>query len=696
MLSRTQSSLGQDTTVGKFINRYDYPRSEGDNPVENATSTPDFDTGSSSIEAGRGQPGSRNPFLTLQERARLVDQERRRLDQHTARSRLGDPPNVPPPTPRVQARHAGPGPYYDSELQTSDQTYTLTDELLQQHRREASTETRWPSFRDDSDERELQMRGPTGFRSAFARPGSPGFSGIVYGAHDKENVSPPSVASTTSTESLGRNTHSFSDARSHPMRQDQVAHRGIPRSSSIYPTEDDEGHQELVDEDDNDDWRTEATASHPNLYQARRAEDERQLGRPSQESYANTSISGSMNRLSMPTQEPVPDIPHWCNADRGQPGPTGEMDAQEVRRILAAEIREKIQLGQASAGLPRRSKTQSQRDMRRLEHVRQHNPSAIEQAVGVYGQALENAPSQQVKTSQSSLWKSAKRVLGRSRVNCASASDTQGLLEESAARHYASRTRQLQYSPTANTFQTMRPPPHPFGLHSEDPNPPQSPITPPVNAYVRDRADTASTYATARYERTVSPYLGAIELQPLRRPKQPSRAGITGQRQLRPLTLGAPSASASGNHGRFTDAQLAQAEPSWTNRPRTTGDDIRTTTLALGTPTTEGFGIRQADGTIEHVSLLMSAEQGRTIGYRRRQMQLTRPYLWWCGVFPVTAFMFGLGSFDFRMRQATRGAIAEMAPEAKKEALTVWLPLSTMAWVMLGLVVAMLVIALTR
>jgi hypothetical protein len=715
LLSRTQSSHGQDTTLGKFINRYNYAR-PGDETLGYGGYAGPSDTtntiGSASVEAGRGAFGSLNPFSGLQQRTQLGTGGRSH-EQYTAPSFFGPPPTAPPPqapppTPRIQDRRTGAGLFQESafsDLQTSDQTYGNTDDLLQRHHRRESTQTLWPSPYYDQQERDHAYHGMANQRAPAARPRTPGLIDRQFEYYDKENVSPVSDRPSLSQASLSRSPYSFSDARSRPTMIERDVSLALPRSSSIYETENNNAN-------DDDDWQsTRYSASHPNLHGGRDALDEARSARPSQDSYANTSITGSTNCLSMPNEEPVPAVPDFLRHQWGSGGrlfPSRDPDMEEAREILKREIKEKFKAKTpALMAIPDRTRSQSTRDMKRLEEIRQRNPAAVQRVIDTYPLPKQNAPKfntpQQASTpqedfpasaSRTNLWQSTKCMFGRSRAESAATSDRQGLLDNPPFTHPELGAGRLEFSDSTNTFSTVRhhPPPPRLNLatHAQSPRSMLSPITPPSHAHLRDRADTASTFAASRFNRNESPYLDDIEMQPIHRPKNTPRAGITSQRALRPLTLAASPASALSRP--LTDAQLARLEPSWTIGPTTVAENP----LAPGTGSARGFGIQQADGTIEHVSLLMSADEARNIGNRRLQKKLSRPWLWSCGLFPVTAAMFGSGAFDFKMREMTGGVVSEMDPELKKEALRVWLPLGTILYVVVGLVVAMLVVALTR
>ncbi|KAK5171180.1 uncharacterized protein LTR77_004324 [Saxophila tyrrhenica] len=639
----TQSTLGQETTLDRLITQYDYARPRGISAVEDTLRFSGYATESTDVEGARVY----NPFSSPQDQA----QQREippfwQMASHRGMSRRGNPPTASLPTPQnpyypypTSGFNYGhyPSPY--TEPQTNDQTYGNTDDLLQYRpQQRESTMTQWPTFASDNSDDE-------------------------------------------SMEFDNKTSHSFFNARSAPTRMDREQRSAMPRSSSCYP-------EDYPDDDDDavDDTGSWYTASRPNLHQDRNPPDDDQFPRPSQDSYANTSITG--NRLSMPPQEPVPEIPPWATRALAQQGtPEDEdPDAREIRRIIQREIQEKF--NQPLSGMPKRSNTQSMRDMRSLERYRQTHPDKVKAAINASVSGMGTPLAQHPRPPQSSISKFAKRFLGRSRVESASGSDTQGLLSEA-------ERGQLAFSPTANTFQTTHnDAPIPFGLSSQPISSPiTSPITQPAAAFIRDQGATFSNVTTARNTPAESTYED-IEMRPLRRPGQTNRAGITSQRQLRPLTLATPSASPSGP---LNDRQLAQASARWTISPTNVpSHGIGAITGPLGMPTATAFGLRQEDGSLEPVSMLMHPDDSRTIGVRRLQKELTRPWLYGCGACPVTALAFGLGAFDFHMRQMTSGRVNEMAPAAKKEALRVYLPLGTIMWVMVILALAMIVVAMKR
>jgi hypothetical protein len=253
-------------------------------------------------------------------------------------------------------------------------------------------------------------------------------------------------------------------------------------------------------------------------------------------------------------------------------------------------------------------------------------------------------------------------------------SDTQSLLNEQ---------RRIQIDAIGATRPSPRTP-----RSGDLGTPSATPIAVPESALLRGRPTPPSARGPPLTPTPAPRPTENIELQPVNRDNGPSRrrAAMSSQRGLRHTILF--DSIATTPTGRLTDAQLAEAEPGWTNRPNSSAD--------RPTHAITSFAITQSDGSVEQVNLLMNAEEGRHMGNHRRQMQLTQPYFQACRVFPLTAALFGLGAFDFKMKSMTDGVIDEMAPAAKKEALIVYVPLGLIGYVAIGLMIALIVVALSK
>ena len=724
MLNRTQSAHETDTTVGNIVSHYHYSRP----PLAPLASPEGIMSSSSSAETARGEDADIDPFQGSAERSmysmetgtfenpriasRIEGQWPFNFTPQPMFSRTQRPPNLPIPTPPTRAGETGaPHGHFSiySDSPTTDQTYGNTGQLLQLTPQEGG----WP----------LPGPGELG-ASVLRRPALPQerdgewepdfiarrpYTTIYPGAHsldeDKENAEPQGTrAEVESTLSMTPTTFqpTWSDVRSRvrgPATVNNLAAQAIPRSSSYYP-------------DDDSSWAsTQASESRVNLGAQGAESDEGQGLRPSQESYADTSIAGSNPRLSLP--RPVaPGISSFDSdyndlsdqffdrpsgsdqsTPRLDPTTSAERDEMLARRILEAKIDEDTTVGGVGSTTPKRDQAQYIADMRELERLRRNNPTAVEKAVKHVADKLGNIS--QVKPTfspQSSFSKANPSGAGK-KTHDSPYSDTQGLLEGRADSPYMSGGRGgLRFSETANTFNTSR------GMRSMatgTPIKPYSPLnptmlTPPANALVRDRANTASTRVASGRTIAEAPFTEEIEMQPLRKKKHVSRVAMSSQTELRPLEL-VDTTGHSGLTGRLTDAQLAEAEPGWTTRPDFTRDGaLARLTRRNSGPTS--FLIRQADGTLERSGLLMRPDEARNLRNLQEQKDMTRPYYQLCIMCPISAAIFGLGFLDWKIKAKTDGAITEMAPKAKKKALIVYVPLGLVIYTAIGLMIALIVL----
>ncbi|KAK3723244.1 hypothetical protein LTR37_001967 [Vermiconidia calcicola] len=724
----TQSTLEPETTVGNIISHYHDVRQPSTYPDSDANARQGDDSTSSPVEAGRTRLQSQNPFLAPWESSEgsapptasygtsgLMSRLESpptfsygRPDPPRAQSRMAGPPPVAPPTPRLPNTEGGTPSYYPSgytDLPTTEQTYGNTGQLLNLT---PQGRIQWP-FHRSTDDAPPGQRGERPIRPAHGQTYSP--RGVFattstpryHEDENKENSAPHAIRAGDSLMSL-RHTPRFPSLAELPsyVRFPSVTYmsapRAMPRSSSYYP-------------DDDDAWEsTQASESRANLAE-RNADVETEhigdVGRTSQDSYADRSVAGSTNRFSLP-REPVPVTPRIPPIDQqtrqGQShtvaqrnvrreGPRTVRSNEEIaQKILEDKILEDTVLTEAALATPRRDQTQYTADMKELERLRRNDPTAVQKATAAVAEQIgrmkmsELAP---IYSPQQSLARA--RNVGPSRLQ-RGGSETEGLLNEPQAS--PSTSGALQFSETANTFQTARRRPHPLATNTPvtgySPLLTPPPVTPPATAFFRDRSETATTRADSIQPTPESPYTANIELKPLRKKKRVARAVMSSQTELRPLTL-ADSTAASANGGRLTDAQLINAEPGWTTRPDIPESSPTARVPRNSIPTS--FAIRQADGTMQEVSLLMRPDQARNMATRHRQQKLTKPYFRWCIICPITALYFGCGGLDFKMREVSEGKIEEMSPTAKKTALRTYVPLGTILYAAVGLMVAMIVIS---
>ena len=714
MLNRTQNTLEQDSTVGNIVNHYNYARAPLAQVDDDEVTLGDMLSRSPSLEFTRVRnvdpfqgpvDGSHyntetGSFVDPRRASRMESPPSFAYGRPRPASRMSGPPSMPAPPPPIA--HAQSGMQYRNfsayaDLPSTDHTYGNTGQLLQLTPREAGrAPNAGPTFASSPG---LEIRGDQDLRRtrshAYPRDahGVP-LSPVYYDDEDKENTTPPGTSGLEEGSSAGHTpilpqTWSVLQSRNRgPATANRAAPLAMPRSSSYYP------------DDDGSVWEdsSQASGSRANL-----AEPD---PRPSQESYADTSICGSSHRLSLPPPPP-PNTPNATTMSESLyakfsgraaghsrvPVPqnvrpdwrkVAETDEKLARKILEDKILEDTILGKTGIMTPRRNRDNYTADMKELERLRKNNPSAVEKAVTSVAQKLGKlSPLKPAYTPQSSFSKTA--LLGSNKkAHDFASSDTQGLLSYRGSPYMRGA---LQFSDTAGTFQTARDTLSTVAGGSVKGYSPLSPtpVTPPAMALVRDRAPTSSTRASAKNATPETPVPESIEMKCFRnKKKQVSRVAMSSQTELQPLQLVESTATATG---RLTDAQLQDAEPDFSrNGPLAAARN----THRIVRPTS--FVIQQADGSAQRVSLLMRPAEARTIGVRRRQKELTRPYFRACAFFPPTALLFGLGCFDGKMRAKTNGAIIEMLPSAKREALTVYVPLGVIAYAVIGLMIALLVL----
>lgn len=419
--------------------------------------------------------------------------------------------------------------------------------------------------------------------------------------------------------------------------------------------------------------------------------------RPSQDSYANTSQDGESRRLSLPPKAlavlGISEEMLGRNVLGGSsqlvsshdPGSLPQSDEARAREIL--EERVIAESTPVKRGHPTNQVAHEQQQSRdkELEQIRQKNPAAVKSAVEAVARKVESVRSQlPTKPSNNSkpIFFRASRIGLNREAHRSASSDKQGLLSQ---HDLPSPAAGLTYSDTANTFQTSPRTPV-FAPSSYSPL--CAGLTPPSTALLRDRAGTNSTMRSIQK----TPPSVSIDAKAVRNKKlkKVSRAAMSSQTELQPLALAESTTSAIT--GRLTATQLAAAEPGWTNHP----DFSRAGALASHVHRSSGFGIQQADGTVERVSLLMRPDEARNLSLRRLQKDLTRPYFRVCILCPLSSVLFGFGGLDWKMKAMTSGRVAEMEPGSKKDALGVFLILSVMAWAGFGIMIAMIIVAVQR
>ena len=712
LLNRTQSNLEAESTVGNIVNYYNYSRPPLAPLGTRLAGSEDLLSPSPSVELGR-VGGLGIELFQSPEDGNSYNAETRTLEDPMLAARTESPPsfayegrrlpahvfgapNLPiPPTPAAARDGSGPYRYHSefTDLPTTDQTYGNTGQLLQLTPRGRDWPFTSPQSSISAPRPQHEQSRLVGIGQAFTPHDShTALPTVTYDDEDKENTPPhPAFPDEDSPFSV---PPTWSEVRSRvrgPPTVNNLAAYAMPRSSSYYP-------------DDDSVWEsTQSSHSRENLADHNAGRNASEEIRPSQDSYADTSVCGSNHRLSYPRVPPIPTPfcdsngitrPHASSPYSARQDWRAVINSDEklARKILEDKILEDTLLGEMGPITPRRDKVEYLNDMRELERLRKDNPSAVERAVNAVVDKLGKlSPLKPVYSPEYSFSKGKQLASGKN-AHDSGCSETQGLLEGRCDSPYMSGG--LQFSDTSNTFKTARRIPSmamcpPVKAYSPLSPPP---LTPPANALIRGRAGTNSTRVASllTVPEPETPVTENIEMKNLRKKKHVSRVAMSSQTELRPLQL-AESTRASASPGALTDAQLMEAEPGWTLEPdfSDNGPLARLTRRSSG-PT--AFLIQRADGGVERVSTLMRPQQARNLRTTHLQKQLTRPYFKACVIFPLSAAFFGLGCLDYKMVKMTDGAILEMSPSAKKQALTTYLPLGMIIYTAIGLMIALIVL----
>lgn len=649
VVDRTQNPYEAETTIGEIVSHYNYERP----PLfpRRDDEEADLEPSSGSLEDRRGFTGrydifegqSSSPYFTSPPSS-YDDSGRTARSQHRgeifdlhrrATARRDGPPRMPAPTPpqSVIESRARQFPHQYSDLPTTDQTYGSTGRLL------SLTPHQQLQLTGD-----LQQR--TNPHSDLYRIGSQGYWSskplrqVQQYTEDEDKENAPPVP------------------RVPQMPSGLTVPAALQRSSSIYSKND-------------GDWQTERSESHQYLVDASGGVHTGALRR-SEESRADTSAYSLDPRFSYPNQ-PVPGVAGFHQTHQQTVGMH-----DNAPRVFEPEG---AVSGREKGKQPVRSTSQGDTPgAEGFEHAdKEINPPAIKRAVKFVSERLRITPPKGAYGHTTG----ANRALqlgSLSEAHQSASSDRQGLLQHTGMP-FASPG--LRWSDTNHTFLTSpRTPVGPTMPYSPLGSMPhnQTPITPPSTAMVlRNRAATELSVNP----RHGTPTMRDIELQHLRghKPRRVSRAAMSSQTELRPLEL------ADSVTGALTAAELEEAQHHWTNEPQRNA-------LARLVEDQNGFVIVQNDGTIERVNTLMRPNEARLISFRREQRMRTAPYFHACVLCPITSLAFGLGGLDWRMKQITKGKITEMSPSAKKQALQVYTMLSLIAWMFLGIVIAILIVAI--
>ena len=428
-----------------------------------------------------------------------------------------------------------------------------------------------------------------------------------------------------------------------------------------------------------------------------------QESRPSQDSYADTSVAGSSHRLSLPLPGIVIPMPPasirtiWPSGEAASPDSVAARDGTSPSVGSATRDEDGTKgslhhkahavLGLSGVHIPARDAALRVGKQKELQVIGQKTPSAVGKAVEAVRDAIRSLT--HVKpgdTTQANTFKMPSFGLGK-KTSIGRVSQTRGLLTEPPSPF---SNQGLRRSESPNTLQTIGRRPSDFANSPVRPFSLLNPtgIASPTPARLRG-ADINSTAQCGGYHPSPEA-LGAesIEMASLSRGRRVSRVAMSSQTELRPLQL-ADSTAASGFTGRLTDVQLAEAEGGWTMRPDVSRSSplTRISTRGAGSATLGN----QSDDDLP-VNQLMRPHDALNISTRRIQKKLTRPYFRVCIACPISAALFGLGGLDWKMRQMTAGRVVEMSPSAKKQALTMFLPLGVVLYAAIGILIGVFIV----
>ncbi|KAI7086061.1 hypothetical protein KC356_g5351 [Hortaea werneckii] len=632
----------RSTTISRIYGAYEYNTpghgagpSAGTGPVEGARTGRD---NPSPQESSSTDSSGINPFGTEYVRMR------------SGSARLTGPPTIPAPPPPPQF----PTYDYGSDLPTSDQTYGATGELLQMT----------PAIQHG------------GGSAAYPWPttGSPIGLG-VYMPTDSGDAS--NSEHVDFVRSVGQDIPAqWINADQPPSVRNSAQSRRLSgrrflRSSSRYSIPDDDEWESIRESESRPDFTTRQSedsiadvsdyaSTHHQSRQAAQGQPtlQQSLGSDGamRETFANKAHRQLMSR---------PD-------DRVQ-----DMTTKRMQDILTTRIIEDNLTGKLCPTTPKVDKEKRKRDMDELNRLKAAHPAKFQVATERTAEQFEDVN----LVRRSILGFGKRRVEHRNSFEEVMAeaqalgdgrtSSSRPLLPHPSSAHGHNG---LDYSPTQDTSVTVHQTP-------SIPSLPHTPWTPlpnrpqPVLHPHRRGGATPSTQRTGNAEE--------FELQTLTRQGR-ARASIRGQRALLPLQMdGSPSASAPVGRA-LTDRELMQREPNWTLRPHTNRPR-------------SNLHIDDAVPNTDVERALLRPGQINNAEMEREQKQISRKYYNWAIWCPISALLFGLGAFDRVARsRGQRSAVTEMCENHKFWALYFATPVGVVAYTIVGLITALLVVLSRR
>ncbi|KAI7229769.1 hypothetical protein KC330_g7274 [Hortaea werneckii] len=631
----------RSTTISRIYGAYEY-NTPGHDPDASA------DTGLvEGARTGRDNPSPQESSSTESPGRNPFGREYVRMRSGSAR--LTGPPTIPAPPPPPQF----PTYDYGSDLPTSDQTYGATGELLQMT----------PAIQHG------------GGSAAFPWPttGSPIGLGVYIPADSGEASNSENVDVVRNN---GQNIPAqWINADQPPSVRNSVQSRrlsGRPflRSSSRYSIPDDDEWESIRESESRPDVTTRQSedsiadvsdyaSTHHKSRQAAQGQPTLQQSFGSdgamRETFANKAHRQLMSR---------PD-------DRVQ-----DMTTKRMQDILTTRIIEDNLTGKLCPTTPNVDKEKRKRDMDELNRLKAAHPAKFQVATERTAEQFEDG-----NLVRRSILGFGKRKVEHKNSFEEVMAEAQALGEgrTPSARPLLPRRSSplgnngLDYSPTQDTFVTVHQTPSipslPHTPWTPLPNRPQ----PILDPYRRGRAPS-SAQRTGNAEE--------FELQTLTRHGR-ARASIRGQRALLPLQMDNSSTTSAPVGRPLTDRELMQREPNWTLRPHANRPRSNLHIDVL------------PNADVERA--LLRPGQANNAEMVREQKQLSRKYYNWAIWCPISALLFGLGAFDRVVRSRSHhGAVTEMCEDHKFWALYFATPVGVVAYTIVGLVTALLVVLSRR
>jgi hypothetical protein len=577
---------------------------------------------------------------------------------------IDDSPTLPsPPAPvfnitnRRYGRHVEP-----TDLPTSEQTYGETNQLL---------------LITPSDRQILQSAQRTSSQRSFVS--SPAEHPFTYSDFDRP-VSFLGALPTWNTPELPRGLRSYESSR--------TRHEYGGKSWTGYPTDTDSA------------WETQISDSEPDLTMLRRFSDD---------SYANTSMTGS--NIQLPYQLPsFATLPYQGEDDEKENfdpknlgSPAGSITPKSMQKPLLGDRDTQRAIGFlqsqlcATVDITPAAKEQRRIEARELEIIRLRNPLAVRKATehvfNRYSASDLHSMSAKLQAGNPPKTPHRPRDSLRKIITMSPTSERKHLLHSpmgSPKPDSPGPNGALAFSDSANTFKTIRygsPSPGPADMPVGSWSPMQEAVDWPLppNDPRRSRASLPGFQSRLG--------VNASHATPAQRPSL--RSAMNSQTELRQLRLSSLPKPAQPGGRALTADELIRQQSSWTDRPRVATPNGLERAAAMSPPIHDPVARtwRPRIGYLinnRNRALIRDAWDGHDEGAQAAQA-LSRRYMLLTAVCPFTALAFAWGHFDPLMAKKTQYRFVEMAPEHKREALVMFLPVGVVAWTFCFVLIGVLI-----